>query len=295
MADMAVTVRTQQVGPHAYYVEGVPGMASPDNEGFNSNAGFVVTDEGVVVVDALGTYRLGRALRSAIARVTPRPIRRVVVTHYHADHFYGLGAFVELGAEIWAHERGREYLQNDAAARLAQRRRDLGPELTEKTELVPPDRWLAGGERFALGGLDFELTYVGPAHSTGDVVLAVGPDGVLFAGDIAFAGRVPYVGGGDSRGWLQAIDRLLPLRPQVMVPGHGPASRDPGAHLAFTREYLVHLRATMGQAVQDMVPFEEAYARADWSRFRHLPAFEPANRINAYGTYVLMERESLGK
>ena len=70
---------------------------------------------------------------------------------------------------------------------------------------------------------------------------------------------------------------------------------DPAAHLAFTREYLVHLRATMGQAVQDMVPFEEAYGRADWSRFRHLPAFEPANRINAYGTYVLMERESLGK
>jgi hypothetical protein len=51
----------------------------------------------------------------------------------------------------------------------------------------------------------------------------------------------------------------------------------------------------MGQAVQDMVPFEDAYAKADWSRFRHLPAFEPANRINAYGTYVLMERESLGK
>jgi glyoxylase-like metal-dependent hydrolase (beta-lactamase superfamily II) len=292
---VAAEVRPQQVGPHAYYVEGVPGVASPGNEGFNSNAGFVVTGEGVVVVDALGTCRLGRALRSAVARVTPKPIRRVVVTHYHADHFYGLGAFVEVGAEIWAHERGREYLQNEAAARLAQRRRDLGPALIEGTGLIPADRWLTGDERFSLGGLDFELTCVGPAHSPGDVVLAVGPDGVLFAGDIAFAGRLPFVGGGDSRGWLQAIDRLLALRPRVMVPGHGPASRDPAVHLAFTREYLVHLRGAMGQAVQDMVPFEEAYAKADWSRFRHLPAFEPANRINAYGTYVLMERESLGQ
>jgi glyoxylase-like metal-dependent hydrolase (beta-lactamase superfamily II) len=270
-------------------------MASPDNEGFNSNAGFVVTGEGVVVVDALGTYRLGQALRSAIAQVTPKPIRRVVVTHYHADHFYGLGAFKAIGAEIWAHERGREYLQNEAGARLAQRRQDLGPVLIEGTELVPADRWLTGDERFSLGGLDFELTYVGPAHSPGDVVLTVRPDSVLVVGDIAFAGRVPFVGGGDSKGWLQAIDHLLALRPQVMVPGHGPASRDPAAHLVFTREYLVHLRAVMGQAVQEMVPFEEAYAKADWSRFRHLPAFEPANRINAYGTYVLMERESLGK
>jgi glyoxylase-like metal-dependent hydrolase (beta-lactamase superfamily II) len=165
----------------------------------------------------------------------------------------------------------------------------------EGTALVPADRWLAGDERFSLGGLDFELAHVGPAHSPEDIVLFVRPDDVLFAGDIAFAGRVPFVGGGDSKGWLKAIDLLLALRPPVMVPGHGPASRDPAAHLAFTREYLVHLRATMGQAVQDMMPFEEAYAKADWSRFRHLPAFEPANRINAYGTYVLMERESLGK
>lgn len=80
-----------------------------------------------------------------------------------------------------------------------------------------------------------------------------------------------------------------------MITGHGEVSRDPAKDLELTRRYLLHLRAVMGRAVGDFVPFEEAYARADWSAFARVPAFEAANRINAYGTYLLMERELLAK
>jgi glyoxylase-like metal-dependent hydrolase (beta-lactamase superfamily II) len=99
-----------RVTDRVYYVQGSPGVASAGNEGFNSNAGFVITDGGVVVVDALGTPRLGEALLDAIRRITSRPIRRIVVTHYHADHFYGLAALKADGADVWAQERAREYL-----------------------------------------------------------------------------------------------------------------------------------------------------------------------------------------
>jgi glyoxylase-like metal-dependent hydrolase (beta-lactamase superfamily II) len=103
------------------------------------------------------------------------------------------------------------------------------------------------------------------------------------------------VGEADSRRWLAAIDRMLALRPVIMVPGHGPVSRDPARDLAFTRDYLEYLRQQMGRAVADLTPFDEAYAKTDWSRYAGIPAFDPANRINAYGTYLLMEKESLGK
>jgi hypothetical protein len=79
----------------------------------------------------------------------------------------------------------------------------------------------------------------------------------------------------------------------VVVPGHGPASRDPAPDLALTREYLAYLRQTMGAAVKELTPFDEAYAKADWSRYAALPAFEAANRINAYGVYLRMEQEAL--
>jgi hypothetical protein len=105
---------------------------------------------------------------------------------------------------------------------------------------------------------------------------------------------VPFVGSADSKRWLAMIDALLALQPRLMVPGHGAASGDPAADLAFTRDYLRHLRAAMGKAVAEMQPFEEAYRLADWSRYEKMPAFGAANRINAYGTYLLLEQESLG-
>jgi len=103
------------------------------------------------------------------------------------------------------------------------------------------------------------------------------------------------VGEADSRLWLRQIERLLELKPRVIVTGHGEVSRDPERDLGLTRDYLLYLREAMGKAVADFVPFDEAYAKTDWSRFAKLPAFEAANRVNAYGTYLLMERESLGK
>jgi glyoxylase-like metal-dependent hydrolase (beta-lactamase superfamily II) len=118
-------------------------------------------------------------------------------------------------------------------------------------------------------------------------------EGLLFSGDIMFTGRIPFVGEADSKQWLATMDRLLALKPKAMVPGHGKVSTDPRSDLALTRDYLRYLRETMGKAVEDFVPFEEAYAKADWTRFQQVPAFEAANRINAYGTYLLMERESL--
>ena len=85
------------------------------------------------------------------------------------------------------------------------------------------------------------------------------------------------------------------MKPRLMVPGHGAVSRDPAKDLTLTRDYLRYLRSVMGKAVDEFVPFEEAYTRTDWSAFEKLPAFEAANRINAYGTYLLMERESLNR
>lgn len=285
-----------RITERAWYVQGDPGVASAANEAFNSNAGFVVTDEGVVVVDALGSPALGHELLLAIRRVTDKPVRRVIVTHYHADHFYGLKPFKDAGAEVWAHRGSLDYLTNgEAERRREQRARDLFPWVDASTPLVHADRWLEGDESFTLGGVRFEVQHFGPAHSPEDLVVVVPQEGVVFSGDILFTGRLPFVGQADSKAWLARIGRLIDLKPRLMVTGHGEVSRDPAKDLALTREYLTFLRAEMGKAVADFVPFEEAYRRTDWSRYAGLPAFGAANRVNAYGTYLLLERESLRK
>ena len=291
-----IVLEPQRLSEHCWFFQGDAGMASLANKGFMSNAGFVVTSDGVVVFDALGTPALGRAMIAAIRKVTAQPIKRVVVSHYHADHIYGLQEFKAVGAEIWAHSKAKLYLTSgQAVERLAQRRADLSPWIDEKTRVVPPDVWLDGDTDFRLGGLTFRLLYSGGAHSPEDTLMYVVEDRVLYAGDLIFAGRIPFVGTADSRGWLAAMGKMLALSPSpiVVIPGHGPASRDPARDLALTRDYLVFLRESMGRAVRDLEPFEAAYTKTDWTRFKSLPAFEQANRTNAYGTYLLLEEEEL--
>lgn len=104
---------------HVYYFPGGAGMASSANRAYGSNASLVVTGDGVVVFDTIGTPALGAAMKAAIAGVTKQPIRLVIVSHFHPDHFYGLQALVEPGVDVWA--AVRELVPFDEACKAANR------------------------------------------------------------------------------------------------------------------------------------------------------------------------------
>jgi glyoxylase-like metal-dependent hydrolase (beta-lactamase superfamily II) len=282
----------QQVGPHSWFVQGLSALGSPANQNFISNAGFIVTPAGVVVIDALGSPALAQRLLAEIRKVTPKPVTHVVLTHYHADHVYGLQVFKAAGAKVIAHQGGKDYLVSDTARlRLEASRKDLAPWIDADTRLVAPDEWIAGPVQLDLGGVAIRVVPAGPAHTPEDLVVHVPGDKVLFAGDLVFRNRVPFVGQADSRRWVKALDELLAFDAKVVVPGHGPVSREARKDMELTRDYLVHLRKVMGEAAKNLDPWEDAYRAADWSRFEQLPLFQQANRMNAYNTYLLMEKE----
>ena len=294
-APIGVDMRLEQITPDIYYVQGKAGIAT-DNQGFVSNAGFVITGDGVVVFDALGTPALGFALLRLIRAQTDQPIRRVYTSHYHADHVYGLQVFKAAGASVHAPLGANDYLESGIAAeRLDERRFSLEPWVDEDTYLVPPDEIVARSSSFTLGGKHFTINYQGKAHSDGDLVMLVEPDLVLFSGDLIFEGRIPFIGNGDTAHWLETLERLETTGLRALVPGHGPASFEPAATLALTREYLAFMRENLARGVEELMSFDEIYAATDWSRFAHLPAFEAGNRINAYQVYLSLESELLGQ
>ena len=294
-APSSVDMEVRQVSEHAYYVEGAAGIAT-DNEGFISNAGFIITGDGVVIFDALGTPSLADKLVRKIRQITDQPIRKVIVSHFHADHIYGLQVFEELGAEISAPEGAQKYMQSEAAKeRLEERRFSLEPWVNENTRLVLPDVTVSKSKTFTMGDITFTINYMGKAHSDGDMSMLVEPDKVLFSGDIIFEGRVPFVGSADTKNWLETLTKLETGGLTALIPGHGPASTRPKETISLTRAYLAYLREVMGAAVDEFIPFDEAYAEASWTQFEHLPAFEAGNRINAYQVYLSMEAELLGQ
>lgn len=289
-ADELPEMRAVQVAPNAWYVQGQSTLGSAANRNFISNAGFVVTPDGVVVIDALGSPAMARRLQQTIAAITPKPVIAVILTHYHADHIYGAQVFQASGAKIIAHTGARAYMASDTARLRLKASIDDG--LTEAgTALVEPDTWLDAGTSFTFGGVRFDVLHVGPAHTPEDLAVLIPSLRLLYAGDLVFRGRIPYVGAADSRRWIASLDRLLALQVDTIVPGHGPHSTQARDDLQLTRDYLAYLRRTMGAAAQEMTPFDDAYAATDWSRYEALPLFKAANRMNAYNTYLLMEQE----
>ena len=283
----------RQVSPSSWYVQGVSALGSPTNQNFISNAAFVITPAGVVVIDALGSPALAQRLVAQIAKITTKPITHVIVTHYHADHVYGLQTFKALGARLVAHRAALQYLNSETARlRLQVSRQELAPWVDANTRLVEADEWLDGPQVLTVGGVRFEIKPVGPAHTPEDLVVYLPSEKVMFAGDLVFRSRIPYVGQADSRHWITALDSLLTFDTQVIVPGHGALSSEARKDMQLTRDYLTYLRTTMGQAAKNMAPFEEAYLATDWSQFEHLPLFRVANRMNAYNTYLLLEHEA---
>jgi len=288
-----VDMKLQKVSEHVYYVQGTAGVAT-DNQGFISNASAIVTSEGVVVVDALGSPSLAERFLALLREVTDEAVVMVILTHYHADHIYGLQVFKDLGAEVIAPGGFQDYLDApNAAERLAERRISLYPWVNEDTRLVRPDRVIAEDTVLTLGDTTLRIGYLGPAHSDGDLTVLVEPDRVLISGDIIFEGRVPFTGGADTRHWLSVLERLEQGGLTGLIPGHGPAASDPQEAVRATADYLRYTREKMAAAVEEMMPFAEAYEAVDWSPFSDLPAFDATHRRNAYGIYLSLEQESL--
>jgi glyoxylase-like metal-dependent hydrolase (beta-lactamase superfamily II) len=281
-----------QVAPHTYFVQGLPEMGSSKNQNFISNAGFVITPKGVVVIDALGSPVLAKKLIAEIKKITPQKIVAVIVTHYHADHVYGLQEFKKLGAKIYAQGEGRGYISSETARqRLIASRTDFAPWVNASTNLISADVWIDQSFTLTVGGVNFKIGRVGPAHAPEDLIIYVPSEKVLFAGDLVFRGRIPFVGNADSKGWLQALNEIESLNPTIVIPGHGAHSINPIEDIRFTREYLRYLRQSMAKSAIDMDPFEDAYRQADWSEYEGMPLFRAANRMNAYNVYLSIQAE----
>ena len=287
-----VQLKPIQVAPHTYFVQGFPEMGSSSNQNFISNAGFVVTPSGVVVVDALGSPILAQKLIAEIKRITSQKVVALIVSHYHADHVYGLQEFKKIGAKIYAQSEGRNYLSSETAKqRLIASRIDFAPWVNANTRLISADEWIDQKTQLTIGGVDFLISRVGPAHAPEDLMVYVPSEKVLFAGDLVFRGRIPFVGNADSKGWLMALDAIESLDPNIVIPGHGNYSIKPSEDIAFTRNYLKYLRESMSKAAINMDPFEDAYKQADWSEYEGMPLFKAANRMNAYNVYLSIQAE----
>ncbi|HIE78286.1 MAG TPA: MBL fold metallo-hydrolase [Candidatus Thioglobus sp.] len=290
--EVTVNVAAKQISGSAYYVPGLSGAAT-EFEGFISNSGFIVTSEGVVVFDALGSPPLAYSMLKEIRKVTDKDIKLVIVSHYHADHIYGLQVFKDEGAKIWAPKGAWEYIDSETSENLLDSRRELlFPWVNDDTYLVEPDRVIDEDIEFSIGDHKFLINYFGKVHSDGDMSLLDLTNETFYSGDIIFEGRIPFVGDADILEWIRIIGKIRKIPVMYFIPGHGEVSDNPRYTIDSTYRYLNFLIDNFKVSIEDMIEFDVAYDAIDWSEFENENAFDEANRKNAFAVYLYLEKNS---
>lgn len=264
------------------YVRGLHSLGSglhawtqPDGGWGYSNAGLVTGDGASLLIDTMFDLTTARSMLAAMAAETAaRPVTTVFNTHSHGDHWYGNQLFAgaeiiatracakemtDAGPEPFVSARQQDGLLGDFA-------RDLfGP--FDWPEMVPtyPTRTFEDWLTIDVGGTSVDLIRLGPAHTGGDAIAHVPSAGVLFAGDLLFAGVTPASWAGSLQRWIDACEEMIALDAEIIVPGHGPVTDNDGV-----RTMQRYLRYVLQEATEQFtagVPPLEAARRIPLGEF----------------------------
>jgi glyoxylase-like metal-dependent hydrolase (beta-lactamase superfamily II) len=264
-----------EVAPGVYVIHGPKELPSPDNQGFMNNPAFIVTDQGVVVVDPGSSVQVGEMVLARIAQVTDKPVLAVFNSHIHGDHWLGNQAIRTKYPEvpIYGHERVGPKVLEGAGTQWIQIMLRMTENATAGTEVVRPDHPVKDGDELSIGGLTYRVMNNDKAHTDTDIMLHVDELDVIFLGDNAGHERILRLEGGSFPGNIQALDNALQTGATVFVPGHGPTG---GPEVAERyRDYLATVYTTAQQGVDDgLADFElrplllpELEPWQDWAGF----------------------------
>ncbi len=262
-------------GAYAYTAEGDP------------NTGIVVGDDSVLVVDTQATPVMAQDVIRRIREVTDKPIRYVVLSHYHAVRVLGASAYKP--EHIIASQGTHDLIAERGDADM---KSEIGrfPRLFRSVESIPGLTWpnLVFGTELTLwmGRREVRILHPGRGHTKGDTVVWLPKERILFSGDLVEHGATPYTGDAYLRDWPSTLEKLRALQPAALVPGRGDALRTPAeveAGLAGTRDFITQLYQTVASGAGAGKPlksvYRETYERlkpqfGHWVIFDHCMPFD---------------------
>jgi glyoxylase-like metal-dependent hydrolase (beta-lactamase superfamily II) len=288
-AAQADMLEVQSVTDGVFALVGPKEQRSAENLANNATFGVVAADEGVVLMDPGGSWKGAEAIHERVREITDQPVRYVIDTGGQDHRWLGNGYWQAQGATVIASQAAVE----DHKARGSQQLSALSQFLCEQLSGTTPayaDVTFADNYTLALGGLTFEITHAGQAHTPGDSFVWLAAKDTVFTGDIVYVERILGNGGqSNTKSWIGAFEAMAALNPAHVVPGHGHATTLEAAR-AETYDYLINLRTQIGALIDDGGNIIDA-PKIDQSAFSYLEQFDSLAGRNAQTTYEQMEWE----
>jgi glyoxylase-like metal-dependent hydrolase (beta-lactamase superfamily II) len=269
---------------------GATAPPSYDNAGHNNNLSFIVTGDGVVVINSGGSYLLAKALHDEIKLVTDQPVRVVLNENGQGHAMLGNSYWTDQGVKTVAHVDAADVFEENGAQSLRGAQSRL-LERADGSRAVPPDETFDEVYRIEFGNFKIEALHLGPSHSPGDIVVWMPEQSLVIAGDIAFHERLlPIFEDTITADWLETWEtEFEPLEATYVIPGHGHPTNMAQVR-RYTHDYLVYLRAQIGSHLENDGNLAEAYY-VDQSPFAHLDTFNELATRNAGRMFEQMEFE----
>ncbi|GAB4376807.1 MAG: MBL fold metallo-hydrolase [Kiloniellaceae bacterium] len=278
-----------EVIPYVWSSIGATAPPTYDNAGHNNNLSFIVTGDGVVVVNGGGCYLLAKALHDEIKQITDEPVKLVINENGQGHAMLGNAYWAEQGVAILAHVDAAAAFEERGAASLAQMQA-VNKERAEGTVVQGPSETFEDERVVELGRFRIEVKNLGPAHSPGDIAVWLPEQRLVISGDMAFHERMlPIFEDTDTAAWLESWENFEALGALYVIPGHGhPTNMDQVRR--YTKDYLVYLRGKIGELIDAGGGLEDAFY-VDQSPYAHLDTFEELAKRNAGRVFEQMEFE----
>lgn len=279
-----------EVIPNVWSAIGQTGPSTYENVGHNNNLTFLITGDGVIVVNAGGSAKLAAALHGEIRKVTDQPVRLVINENGQGHAMLGNGYWADEGVPILAHEDAAAEFEERGADILDAARRRL-KDGADGTRVEPPTETFSQRKVIEMGDMRVEVLHLGPAHSPGDTQVWLPQEKLVIAGDMAFHERLlPIFDETDTAGWVETWKGPFEgLGAVHVIPGHGHPTNMAQVR-RYTLDYLTDLRARIGKHIEDGGDLADAFY-VDQSRWQHLDTFKELATRNAGRVFQQMEFE----
>lgn len=283
-------LKLQEVTEDVYAIVGELGNRTAANLGNNATFGFVVTTEGVVLIDSGGSYRGAQKIDQLIKTVTDKPVVTVINSGGQDHRWLGNGYFRKIGAEIIASEEA----VNDQKARTQDQFIRLGnlvgDEVIKGTDAIYAEKTFSQQFDLILGDTIFKIRHSGQAHTPGDSFIWLPQKKVMFTGDIVYVERMLGVGTqSNSKSWIRVYETMAAYKPQYLIPGHGQATNLSQAK-KDTYDYLVFLRKLVSDFMENGGDIADI-GSVNQSKFNYLLNYKMISGRNAQQVFAEIEWE----
>jgi len=288
-ADSFLYRKPVEVIPGVWSAFGETGPGSYENSGHNNNLSFVITDDGVLVMNAGDNYLLAQSIHEEIKKLTKQPVKYVVLENSQGHAMLGSCYWKEQGAKIIAHQDAAKIIETDGA-QILQTMQQRARDKAFKTTVVMPDIIVGDKYELKMGSWKLDVLYLGLSHSPGDLTLWIPAKKLVISGDVAFYQRMPPLfDDTDTAAWLETWKKFEALDAQYVIPGHGVATNMQEV-TKVTKGYLTFLRGKVAEVMKKGGTLQDAY-NIDQSAFAYLDTYHELHIKNAGMVFRKMEFE----